>query len=126
MLGSMASACKHWAELRKERGGGERRAAAFTRAQQRRRRRRARSGGATRGVVGVGVRCRGRREAVKSRATTAMTVDDDDDGGGEDCATAVKGFGWFGQRRDEDDGFFDLTFLCCDEINDRLDSVPDL
>ncbi|KAK9111622.1 hypothetical protein Scep_019141 [Stephania cephalantha] len=55
---------------------------------QRRRRTIARSGCATRGVVGV--RCKERREPAESRSTSTMTVDDDGDGGGEDCAAAAK------------------------------------
>ncbi|KAK9128668.1 hypothetical protein Syun_017465 [Stephania yunnanensis] len=92
-LGSMASACKQRAESRKERDGGERR-----------------GGGVTRGVEGVGVRCRGRREAAKSRTTTAI-VADGDDSGGDDGAAAVKGVSGGLRREGRGRWVFDFTFF---------------
>ncbi|KAK9134261.1 hypothetical protein Syun_013591 [Stephania yunnanensis] len=75
-LEPMASACEKRAESREERGVGERRAAAVERGKQRRQRKRARSSGVIRGVKGVGVRCRGKREATESRTTTMTVVAD--------------------------------------------------
>ncbi|KAK9136069.1 hypothetical protein Syun_015399 [Stephania yunnanensis] len=69
-------------------GVHERRSAALEeKTAQRHRRTIARSGSATRGVVGV--RCRGRREPAELWWTSTMIVDEDDDGGGEDCAVAA-------------------------------------
>ncbi|KAK9125947.1 hypothetical protein Scep_014793 [Stephania cephalantha] len=86
-------------------------------------------------------RCRGMREAAKSRRTTMMRVADDDDGGGDsagdDDARDGEGVwrGWFAQRRDEEDGFWCLIiFLFATDqrqimsvaISDRIMYVTDL
>ncbi|KAK9101433.1 hypothetical protein Scep_024863 [Stephania cephalantha] len=102
---------------------------AAERGEQRRRRRRARSGGVTRGVEGVGVRCRGMREVAEPRTTTTMTVADDGDGGGDDSAAAVNGVSG-GLRREGTGkmGYRDILYSVADQlqISDRIKSVADL
>ncbi|KAK9135372.1 hypothetical protein Syun_014702 [Stephania yunnanensis] len=125
--GEMPSVCAQRADTRKERGVGETRATTHEeKIAEWRWRRRVRSSGATRGVEGVVVRCRGTRESTESRLTTTLTVDDDGDGGGEDYAAATKG--WVGLHREATMrmGCSDFTFFMLRQISDRRDSVTDL
>ncbi|KAK9111285.1 hypothetical protein Scep_018804 [Stephania cephalantha] len=98
---------------------------AFTRGDQRRRKTITRTGGATRGVVGV--RCRGMREPAESRSMSTMTVDDDGDGGGEDCAVrrwrrGQKGLRERGTRR-MGFGFTSFFYVATDRDRSSLSPI---